>query len=1091
MLLVMLSTASAVLPLPTYPQCGEEDREDLCPSELDASWWMISYIPIGSRDTIREAERTMGSGCAADRAWRSTTGRFDVLLAVADSGIDWGDDDYQNNVALNTAELPLPQLADGSTASDYDVDGNGLVNIQDYAQDPRVTISAGNDAGDAQLDASDLIYTFSDGVDDDGNGFMDDIAGWDFFGNDNDAYHSFAVDFGTHGSGVIEDIVSEGEGGGGHIGVCPSCSFVPLRIGDTFVSDGGRVAAAMIYATDRGAAAMSMATGSLSSPATLREAVAYAHAHDMVMVGAAGDENQYHANQPAALDDILFVHSIHSDTSDENFGAYSYFNTWNCNNYGPRMQLVAASSACATGSVAVTVGAAGLIVSAARDMGLQLSADEVYQLLIQTADDVNLTAEEQDYARAYPSGPGWDPFFGYGRVNVGRAVEHIVAGEIPPVANITGPAWLQVLDPASGKLPITGKVSARQGSYNWTLEVGYGGDPQTWTSLATGQGTTPFEGQFGELDLSTVPTAFVPEPDISETVVERYNRVMAPAVTVRLSVTDGAGQQGAFQKTFYVNEDDDRVAGFPIDLGTSGESSPVLADLDDDGIYEIILATSDGKIHAYHDDGTELPGFPIMAPASSQFNTQRGSDVGQLPDRFLGGVGIGDLDNDGSPEIVAASIEGKVYAWHNDGSMVTGFPVAIIGRLPEEFGPHNDWDNGFLSAPSLYDLDGDGNLEIIAAAMDQRLYVWDHTGADWGPYPIEVCDPAICDTDGARIINTPAIGDVDGDGAIDIGIGTNEAVDDGKASISYIYDATSGTLLPGWPLVEYGLVNTAGLLPIVGEGHPASLAFAELDGKAGLEVASPIMLGTSPLLTATGTQYLDISYVSSEFGAGTNTNQPSFVQMNTNPIFGDMTGDGTPDYVVGGTGALYLITLAAYTVGEFQHPVGAWDGVTGKALPGWPRQIEDLQFLVSPAMADISGDGQAETILGSAGSMLHAWDSDGNEPEGWPKFTGNWILGSPALGDIDGDGYLEVVVATREGWLWAWHTQGHADQHLQWASMHHDPQNTRNYETPIPTQAGPLEEAEDGCGCGRDDDKGEALLLLGVPLLFWRRRRGN
>jgi hypothetical protein len=450
-------------------------------------------------------------------------------------------------------------------------------------------------------------------------------------------------------------------------------------------------------------------------------------------------------------------------------------------------------------------------------------------------------------------------------------------------------------------------------------------------------------------------------------------------------------------------------------------------------------------------------------------------------------VAIGDLEGDGSVEVVAASIEGRIYAWHQDGSRVAGFPVLMLGRAPEEFTNKNDWDIGFIGAPSLEDLDGDGSLEIIAAGMDQRLYVWDSSGQNWGPYPIEVCSPELCGQDGARIINTAAIGDIDEDGSLDILIGTNEAVVDGKASISYAFDAVSGTLLPGWPSTEFGLVNTAGLLPIVGEGHPASMAIAELDGKAGLEVASPIMLGSSGLFHADASQYLDLPYAATSY-ANANTNEPSFAQMNTNPVFGDLTGDGTPDYIVGGTGVLYLVTLAVKEMQDSQHVVGAWDGKTGEFLPGWPRQIEDLQFLVSPAVADLSGDGKPEAILGSAGYLLHAWDKDGNEPEGWPKFTGNWILGSPAVGDLNGDGYLEVVLSTREGWLWAWTTKGHADQSPEWPSMHHDARNTRNYETPIEPQAGPpciVPANEKACGC--KGDASECLLLL--PLIGFSRRR--
>ena len=65
MLFLLLSVADAVLPLPTYPECGVPDRDDLCPSDLEHRWRLISYIPEGSRDTIRPAEAGMASGASA------------------------------------------------------------------------------------------------------------------------------------------------------------------------------------------------------------------------------------------------------------------------------------------------------------------------------------------------------------------------------------------------------------------------------------------------------------------------------------------------------------------------------------------------------------------------------------------------------------------------------------------------------------------------------------------------------------------------------------------------------------------------------------------------------------------------------------------------------------------------------------------------------------------------------------------------------------------------------------------------------------------------------------------------------------------
>jgi hypothetical protein len=466
--------------------------------------------------------------------------------------------------------------------------------------------------------------------------------------------------------------------------------------------------------------------------------------------------------------------------------------------------------------------------------------------------------------------------------------------------------------------------------------------------------------------------------------------------------------------------------------------------------------------------------------------------VPELHEAVIGTVAVGDLDADGVPEVLVATGEGTVHAWSADGTPRAGFPVAIEGRRPEEFDRRHVYDNGIASAPTLYDLDNDGDLEVLVAAMDQRLYVWDAAGVTWGPYPVEVCAPELCGVAGTRIIASPTVGDVDGDGDVEIGIGTNEAVNGGNSSISYMLDAVTGTGTPGWPLRENGLINEAGLLPIVGEGHPASMAFADLDADGDLELSSPIMLGQSPIYTHDAQVFHDIGYYSGVYGEGHNTKEPSFVQMTNNPSFGDMTGDGVPEFVIGGAGAYYLIALPIVSAIDWQNVVGAWDGATGEMLPGWPRQIEDLQFLVAPAIADISGDGAAEAVMGSAGWLLHAWDKDGREPEGWPKFTGNWILGSPAVGDIDGDGLLEVVVSTREGNLFAWHTDGRADQTVGWAGIHHDPQNTGNHETPLEGQAGPPDLAVEEGGCCRDEDSGAASALLLAPLaiLARRRRRG-
>ena len=459
-----------------------------------------------------------------------------------------------------------------------------------------------------------------------------------------------------------------------------------------------------------------------------------------------------------------------------------------------------------------------------------------------------------------------------------------------------------------------------------------------------------------------------------------------------------------------------------------------------------------------------------------------------LSDGSIGEPAVGDIDGDGSPEVVVGTGRGALYVINADGTIRDGFPVWTIGREPEEFADLKKWDQGIGNAPALYDLDGDGELEIIVGALDQRLYVWSADGADWGPYPVEICSPELCGEVGVRIVASPTAGDADGDGDGDIAIGTNEAVDDGGASVAYLLDGPSGTFMGGWPVAVRGTIGEVALLPIIGEGHPASLAMADLDADGTLELANPVMLGQGDILRYDGTTAVDLGFGSNAFGAGSNADISAMLQTMSSPAFGDMDGDGTPDLVLGGAAIDYLLTIAMTSWQDHQNAVGAWSGATGEMLPGWPRQLEDMQFLLAPAIADVDGDGDNDAVYGSAGYMLYAWDADGALAEGWPKFVGQWVMGSPAIGDIDGDGLLEVVVTTREGYLFAWDTTGRADQPTSWMSMRHDAQNTGNFETPLPVQAGPSAEEAGGC-CSGDGASKAWMVAPALVALSWRRRR--
>ncbi|MCP4921001.1 MAG: S8 family serine peptidase [Proteobacteria bacterium] len=1079
---LLLSVAFAEVPMPVFPECGEEGG---CPNDLK-DWDLISWIPDNAKDSVRPHELEIGSGLWLDQAVRTQAGRWDVPVAILDSGIEWSHSDLANKVMLNTDELPPPQDAEGNELP-YDADENGLVNVLDYAEDPRVSIDAGHDRADHMLDPSDLIYTFSDGVDDDANGFTDDIAGWDFFGDDNDAWPEYSAGFGDHGTGTMREAVGEGNNGG-NIGSCPNCALIPIRTGDTFITDGNRAGDGISYATMRGARVIGMAMGALSHPQNTTAALQYAHDNGVVVVAAAGDENTYHHNLPAMVGDILYVHSVHYDGSDE-AGSYSFHNFFNCNNYGPRVDLVAASDGCATGSTAKIAGLSGLIISAGLDAGEDLDPDQVKAILFSGVDDIHLSDAELEEAKTYPSEEGWDNFYGHGRVNARKALDFVESGVMPPAARIEGPGWFDYYTTSSDAIEVL--VTAEGDA--WTLEWAPGWDQDEWTLVDEGTGQA--DGQVVSFDPSQVTTTQVPPPEATEGVLERVDRVHGPAVTLRLSVTEN-GLTTEARRTFYVYDDPDLKPGFPLRLGASAESSPILVDLDGDMVFEVVLGDADGVVRAIYGDGTDVQGWPVRTDTDDDaLRHAEAAYYGVLDaeqsDGILATVAAGDLDGDGSPEVVAATLEGRVHAWHADGTPVDGFPVRTLGRTPEEYDDDHTYDMGVAGAPTLADLDGDGTLEVIVAAMDSRMYVWTHDGQDFAPYPVEICHPENCGRLGFRTIVSPTVGDIDADGDLDFVFGTNETINNGNESVTHAWDALTGEALAGWPRGQTGLVSEAALLPLIGSGHPASVALVDLDDDGDLEIVDAIMIGQTDVVHHDGSLALDLGYAADTYGELSNADEPSFVSLTNNPGVGDLTGDGVPDVFMGGSGTYALIGLALTTAIDFQQVLGGWDGATGEALIGWPQQIEDLQFLVAPAIADLSGDGKAEVVYGSAGFMLHAWDEEGTPAPNWPKFTGQWILGSPAIGDIDGDGYLDVVISTREGWLFAWTTQGHADQQVQWASIHHDPANTGNYETPLMPQIGPDLDvcADRGCCCRARSERLDGLALLLVPLLFGLVRR--
>jgi len=1122
--LFVAQPASAVWPPPEGADMSDPANWPNDPG-YDGDWNLWSFIPSANVNRVTDYENSIGAGMHADRAWQKTIGDRRVIIAVLDSGIRWRERDLVNKYYLNKGELPVPNVACGvaAGADPYDINGDGFFNVQDYTTatgkeqpaagticDPRVS----DDNGNGILDPQDLIRAFSDDVDDDNNGWTDDISGWDVFNDDNDPNDD--TDFG-HGSGEARDSAAETDNGISNPGVCPECSILMVRASDSFVADANDFAIGTIFAIDSGAAVIQEALGSINMTPLAFEAIEYAWKQNVTVVASAADEDSFHANLPGSVNHTVYVHAnTYDSTNRDNATTFLAFN--NCTNYGAQLLLSTPGTACSSEAVGKTSGAVGLLYGAALDAGLTppggthastdyqqarlLSGEEVKQLLLMTVDDIYDPADATD-PNKYVTYEGWEKRFGYGRTNIRNAVDEVLALRIPPVVDVTGPDWFKTVHAdKETSIDITGNITFRKNlydSYDYVVEWAPGIEPfpEDWTTLSEGTSETEFiEGTLATWDLSNVniDNEPMPEPDLS------VNRFMVTVrVRVTLNSTDGSrdGVKGEIRRAFHIHRDADVRPGFPIKLGGSGEASPKITDIDGDGIMELIIIDGAGTLHVLDGTGTPKAGWPVQLPTMLPFRESNANNHRQTAGVLSGDItadssshsqqspAIGDLDGEGPDgrSIVVATFEGEVYAYGADGSVRAGFPVTIDRSKVDVTSEEWTIDSGIAVAPVLGDMDGDGDLEIVIAAMDAHVYVFHHDGTPMAGFPVLLSDGE----KRARIVACPSVGDIDGDGELEIIAGTNEEYN-AKGRL-YAINA-DGSFLPNWPLK----LSTVPVLPFVGTGLPNSTALTDVDGDGLLDVAISGIVGLPTILRHDGS--LIGVMANNPYGENTGSDDiPSFVAI-ANGSFGDLNNDGRHDMIWGGAGLGFAEAFAsAGGRVDFDHHVGAWDTSTFQYLKGFPQRADDHQFWMNPAVADVDGDGFPEVISGSGGYYLRAWNHEGTQPEGWPKFTGGWIVASPAVGDLDGDGLLEVAVATREGYLYVWNTTGETDGRVDWASFHHDDHNSGNMDTPIGFGSPADPSAGDGgcCSVGNGDTGTQLgwLLLVGLVALGFRRRRRN
>ena len=764
--------------------CSEPDDEDdvdACPSIYDEQYNLFGFAPESTRLTAMHGPGDpMVSGVSADLAWKTTTGDPRVAIAILDTGVRWHDTELRRKVWLNVGELPVPE---GATT--HDADGDGAVTVDDWIDDSRVTDANDNDL----LDGQDLIRAFSDGTDADDNGYVDDIAGWDFFDDDNDPSDDSSYSAASgHGTGRGREAAAETDNAVGDAGVCPDCRVMMLREYDSFVLPGDRYAAATVYAVDNGALVQVVANGVLTNSASAREAAAHAAASGMALMHVSSDLNTANHNYPTNYRQSVFINGCVTDTHglgtevpglqpvvdalgiiDSQVPPTTYFRQSNLTQHGEHAAVcfMAETGSQATGQAG---GAAGLLHSRALEVfGEPLTSDEVKQLLTMTADDVT-AADTGVVGTPDPAQDGFDPHFGYGRANLAAAVDAVGPGTVPPEAWIDDPAWWALVDPVTTtELEVRGHVAAeRSAGWSYELQWAPGNAPldTDFTTVAEGDGTAPVDELLGTISTADIAAA-VPGAADGTPPSDPDERTF----TVRLVATDADGNRGEDRKVYFAHHDPAAHNGWPIFTDSGGETSLVFADLDGDGTSEIIDADSSGRLWVRDHTGGTVPWFndgePFLLPPAFFHHPGSAAHTSGAVPAVTGGwrtPAVADIDGDLSADIVGTTFDGRVFVLDRHGVLLDGFPVSVDPALAANPTSTDHRKRGFLAAPTIADLDGDGTREVIAAALDGHLYVWAGDGTLHDGFPLRLADPAQEEFIGGELIGTPAVGDVDGDG---------------------------------------------------------------------------------------------------------------------------------------------------------------------------------------------------------------------------------------------------------------------------------------------------------------------------------------
>ncbi len=782
------------------------------------------------------------------------------------------------------------------------------------------------------------------GTDDDHNGFVDDLYGWDFSGDkdtiilqeDNDPADYFG--HGTHCAGIVAGIRDNGIG---ISGITSPCRIMAIKVfPNAFFSV---CAKGIVYAADMGCNVINMSWGGAFPSKLIEDAIDYAVSKGVLPVAAAGNSGEEGYYYPASLPQVFTVGATNSRDEVTYFSTYGEhidvvapgedilsLRAGNTDMYAeggasgkePFVHIVNDKYYLADGTSMASPCAAGVaayILAASPGISIE-KAKEIMQ---ESADDI-----------IYPYGgdslysPGKDIYSGYGRVNLNSALE-LLSGRL---AKIDYPCENALV---WGYVPIIGTASG-DSFQNYVLEYGEGLSPEYWIEISNSD-VPVSKDTLGIWNSSGLRGLFA----LRLTVGDRNQEIVHVKVGNQPYVKITSPEEGDTVRGYaqiYGNTIVPDFSCYTLEYGY-GES-PVSWDTIITSTKLIADDVLGSWLVNYLDEANYTLRLTVKTNADTTYSDSVAVEVrsivssgwfAELPNNGSLSPAVGDIDGDGYAEVVigaGGNINGAggIEVFSHTGELEPGWP--------------KDTGEKMMSSPALGDLDGDG-IDDIVICSDSGIHAYLSSKPDW-------FKSTAAGGNGFWSLATPVIADLEEDGYPEVLMINNQGTvcawrNDGE---SFIYGKEG----------VFALAAASDLY----EGFPC-LIIADLDN----DDENEIVAGTAN------------------------------------------------DY----TGGIYI-----------------WDTAGTQLLtPGdYP---EELTRVFGMAVANIDDEDDLEVIVFGADQenfTLSAFKKDGTQVSGYPIILeglekGLWWGNHPAIGDLDRDGILEIVVSAwtlGEARIYAWHRDG-------------------------------------------------------------------